>query len=241
MSARLVAWNVHHCCGLDLRVMPGRIVDLIGALSPDVVALSELDVDHVRSQRLDQPAWIASRLGMHVVFAEALDGYGHALFSRFEPSSAEVVPLAHTPLTEPRMAIDAVLETPERPLRVVATHLGLTDTDRAMQAGEIVARARPSDTPVVVLGDLNAGPGEVGYVEIVAASFTDPLADRRVGARCTWPSLLAFRPLDHVLLGPGLSSRRATVLKQGAARFASDHRPVVVDIDRHIIDRHIDC
>ena len=234
MSARLVAWNVRHCCGLDLRVMPGRIVDLIAGLSPDVVALSELDVDHVRSQRLDQPAWIAARLGMRVVFAETLDGYGHALFSRFALASAEVVSLAHTPLTEPRMAIDAVLEAPSRALRIVATHLGLTRTDRAMQAGEIVARVRPSATPVVVIGDLNAGPGEVGYEELVAASLTDPFASRRVGARCTWPSPFAFRALDHVLLGPELSARHAAVLKQGPARFASDHRPVVVDVERHI-------
>ena len=230
-AARLVAWNVHHCCGLDLRVRPGRIVDLIAGLSPDVVALSELDVDRVRSQRLDQPAWIAARLGMRVVFAETLDGYGHALFSRSPLARAELVPLAHTPLTEPRMAIDAVLEDP--PLRVVASHFGLTATDRAMQAGEVVARVRPSDTPVAVIGDLNAGPGEVGYEEL-AASLSDPFASRRVGARCTWPSLFAFRALDHVMLGPGLSARHAAVLKEGPARFASDHRPVIVDVERHV-------
>ena len=230
-AARLVAWNVHHCCGLDLRVRPGRIVDLIAGLSPDVVALSELDVDRVRSQRLDQPAWIAARLGMRVVFAETLDGYGHALFSRSPLASAELVPLAHTPLTEPRMAIDAVLEDP--PLRVVASHFGLTATDRAMQAGEVVARVRPSATPVAVIGDLNAGPGEVGYEEL-AASLSDPFASRRVGARCTWPSLFAFRALDHVMLGPGLSARHAAVLKEGPARFASDHRPVIVDVERHV-------
>lgn len=234
MKARFVAWNVRHCCGLDLRVLPGRIVDLIAALSPDVVALSELDVDHIRSKRLDQPAWIAARLGMRVVFAETLDGYGHALFSRFPLARAELVPLAHTPLTEPRMAIDAVLEAPAGPLRVVATHLGLTRTDRAMQAGEIVARVRPSAIPPVVIGDLNAGPGEVGYEELISASLVDPLAGQRVGARCTWPSLLALRALDHVLLGPGLSARHAAVLKEGSARFASDHRPVVVDVARHI-------
>lgn len=232
MRARLVAWNVRHCCGLDLRVRPGRIVDLIAGLAPDLVALSELDVDHIRSQRLDQPAWIAARLGMRVVFAETLDGYGHALFSRLPLASAEVVALAHTPLTEPRMAIDVVLEA--TPLRVVATHLGLTATDRAMQAGELVARVRPSATPVVVMGDLNAGPGEVGYEELVAASLADPFAPRRVSARCTWPSLFAFRALDHVLIGPELAARHAAVLKQGPARFASDHRPVVIDVERHV-------
>lgn len=230
-AARLVAWNVHHCCGLDLRVRPGRIVDLIAGLSPDVVALSELDVDRVRSQRLDQPAWIAARLGMRVVFAETLDGYGHALFSRSPLASAEVVSLAQTPLTEPRMAIDVVLEDP--PLRVVASHFGLTATDRAMQAGEVVARVRPSATPVAVIGDLNAGPGEVGYEEL-AAALSDPFARRRVGARCTWPSLFAFRALDHVMLGPELSARHAAVLKEGPARFASDHRPVIVDVERHV-------
>lgn len=230
-SVRLLAWNVRHCRGLDLRVQPGRVVDLVAALEPDVVALSELDVDRVRSQRVDQPEWIAARLGMGVVFAETLDGYGHALFSRLPFASAEIVRLAHTPLTEPRSAIDAVFATgDDAALRVVSTHLGLTVTDRAMQVGGILARVSPSEAPAVVLGDLNAGPGEAGYEELVAASFVDPLAGRHVRTRCTWPALVAFRALDHVLVGPGLHARRAAVVKRGAARFASDHRPVLAEI-----------
>lgn len=231
MNVRFVAWNVRHCRGLDWRVLPGRIVDRVASLQPDVVALSELDVGRVRSHHVDQPEWIAARLGMHVAFAETLDGYGHALFSRTPLVSASIVRLAHTPLTEPRSAIDAIVEPGPRSLRVVSTHLGLSVTDRAMQAGQLVARVRPSATPVVVLGDLNAGPGEVGYEELAAASLADPLAAHRVRDRCTWPALFAFRPLDHVLFGPGLRPRHAAVLTRGVARFASDHRPVVADLD----------
>lgn len=231
MNVRFVSWNVRHCCGLDGRVKPGRIVDLVASLEPDIVALSELDVHRIRSRNLDQPRWIAERLGMHFAFAETLSGYGHALFARARLLSASIIALAHTPLTEPRSAIDAVVDLEPRPLRVVSTHLGLTVTDRAMQAGQLVARVRPSALSVVVLGDLNAGPGEVGYEELAAASFVDPLADRAVRERCTWPSLWAFRALDHVLLGPGLRARHATVLSRGVARYASDHRPVVAEMD----------
>jgi endonuclease/exonuclease/phosphatase family metal-dependent hydrolase len=228
---RLLAWNVHHALGLDLRLMPRRIVEVVRAIDPDVAALQELDVGRFRSLRLDQPAWIAAQLGMRFVFAETMRGYGHALFTRLPLVSATVVPLAHTPLTEPRSAIDAVVRDGETSLRVLATHLGLSVTDRAMQAGEIVARVLPSPDPVVVLGDLNAGPGEVGYEELTAASLRDPLRELPVRARCTWPALFAFRPLDHVLLSPALTARRVAVLTSGAARFASDHRPVVADVE----------
>src|SRR5690606_22711124 len=55
----IVTWNVHHCRGLDGRVVPERIARTIEALGPDLVALQELDVGRARTHRVDQPAWLA--------------------------------------------------------------------------------------------------------------------------------------------------------------------------------------
>lgn len=228
MSAtRFVAWNVHHCRGLDLRVMPERVVDLVAALEPDVVALSELDVGRRRSRRLDQPAWIAARLSMHVVFAETLEGYGHALFSRRRPDDASVIPLTHAPVSEPRSAIDARIGG----VRVIATHLGLSVMDRAVQADELLVVVRRSSEPVVLLGDLNAGPGERAFEALLAAPLRDAFGSGPVGQRATWPSPFAFRPLDHVLHAPSLRTLRTEILGSRTTRIASDHLPVIVDFD----------
>lgn len=226
---RLLTWNVRNCRGVDQRVTPERVLDLLAAQDADVVALQELDVGRARSRRMDQPSWLAERLGMEVVFCDTLGGYGHAVLTRLRVHASEHITLpALSRETEPRGALDVVVSLgAHRTLRVLATHLGLSAADRTMQARLLLDRLS-EDGPTVLLGDLNAGPGQLGYVELVP-TLSDPLSPWPHRARCTWPSLFPFRALDHVLLSSELGAVRAAVLDGGAARFASDHRPVVVD------------
>src|SRR5262245_51864583 len=45
-SVRVVTYNIHKCRGLDRRVRPGRIVDILGEIDADILALQEvLSVD----------------------------------------------------------------------------------------------------------------------------------------------------------------------------------------------------
>ncbi len=228
---RFVTWNVRHCRGLDQRVLPARIAGVLGALDADVVALQEIDVRRERSFHVDQATWIADQIGLTKYFCTTVRGaaglYGHVLLSRLPLLECGQLPLPILPGSEPRAAIDVRFRLGSEGVRVIATHLGLSAPERAAQARTLAARIEGGE-PTVLLGDLNAGPGHVGFLELVA-KLSDPLAAWPLRARATWPSPWPVRALDHVLISRGIGVRATRVLNRGAALFASDHRPVVVD------------
>ena len=58
----LMTYNIHHGEGLDHRVDPDRIADVIRRENPDAVTLNEVDSGWERSGNADQPAELAERL-----------------------------------------------------------------------------------------------------------------------------------------------------------------------------------
>ncbi len=223
MRLRFVTWNVRHGLGLDRRVSLERVLRVLTPLEPDVVALQELDVRRARSHHVDQPAWLADRLAMRVVFAQTCAGYGHALFCRGRITRHREVPLPHGRASEPRAVIYAKLETG---VRVLATHLGLIPHERAAQAHVVLDALGEARLPLLLLGDLNASPGQAGY-DVLVPALKDGLATTPLRARCTWPALWPFRALDHALASEGVVISDGHAIGEGAARLASDHRPIV--------------
>lgn len=231
---RFASWNVRHFLGMDRRIMPGRIVAMLGSLDADVIAVQELDVGQPRSGRIDQPTFIAEALGMQLVFCKTVDyrggEYGHALFTRLTTRETTIVPLPRLGASEPRAMIEVMLSVGSSPLRVFSTHLSLSAPERAAQARTIATRLAGWRGATAFLGDLNAGPGQIGYQELADGVLRDPMRRLELRRRCTWPAPWPFRALDHVLLSPALHTRDVHVVDRGVARFASDHCPVVADV-----------
>src|SRR4029079_2580472 len=69
---RVLTYNVHACKGRDRVISPSRIAEVIASAAPDVVALQEVDVGRMRSDRLDQAELIARELNMDFHFAPAM-------------------------------------------------------------------------------------------------------------------------------------------------------------------------
>jgi endonuclease/exonuclease/phosphatase family metal-dependent hydrolase len=63
---------VHRCVGVDGRLSPERIAEVIASCQADIVALQELDVCRARTGGVDQAHMIARRLGMEMHFHPAL-------------------------------------------------------------------------------------------------------------------------------------------------------------------------
>ena len=82
---RIVSYNVHRCLGVDGKLSPKRIADVIAACEPDIVALQELDVGRARTGAIDQAHSIAEALGMQMHFHPALrvmeEQYGDAILT----------------------------------------------------------------------------------------------------------------------------------------------------------------
>lgn len=138
---KLIQWNIQWCRGLDGRVDPRRIVESARSFTDfDVLCLQEVAINYPAlegSQGEDQVAALASLLpDYEPVFAIAVDApgehgvrrrFGNMILSRFPvrqvfrhslpwPAEDDVPSM-------PRVALEAVLETPLGLLRVTTTHL----------------------------------------------------------------------------------------------------------------------
>jgi len=238
-----MTWNVHRCVGVDRRLDVGRVAAVIAQRQPDIVALQELDVCRQRTGVVDQAHAIAQRLGMHFHFNAAFtveeERYGDAILTAAPHRVIKAGPLPGLPGLrglEPRGAIWLELEIDERKLQVLNTHLGLVPHEQRAQALALVGAdwtgsRKASDPPLIVVGDFNATPHAQAY-RTLAARFAD--ARRQApgpGLTPTFPSRLPMLAIDHVFLDGKVRAKRAETLSGPLARIASDHLPLVVDVE----------
>jgi endonuclease/exonuclease/phosphatase family metal-dependent hydrolase len=104
-----------------------------------------------------------------------------------------------------------------------ATHLGLTEAERAVQVSAIIAAIGPG--PSVLAGDLNAEPDDDTIAALRAGGFRDVFEASGTAPSPTWPAAHPQRRIDWLWVR-GLDVRAAGV----SDATASDHRPVYAEI-----------
>ena len=235
---RVMTYNVHSCIGSDLRLNPERVLRIIEQWAPDVVALQELDIGQARTRGLDQPAFFAKSMAMHVHFVPARGHggghYGNAILSRW-PSRllrSGTLPRLHD-VCEPRAAMWVAVDTPLGELHVLNVHLGLQKRERGMQAECLLGSDWLTDprcgSLAILCGDLNATPGSAVYASM-SQRMSDVQSVLGAAPRATFPALWPLVRIDHVFLSPALRALRVAVPAGLQARVASDHRPLVADV-----------
>src|SRR5262245_55114518 len=237
---RVVTYNIHAGHG-DL----ARTAQTIRALSPDMVALQEVDVHwSERSGFLDQVAALASALGMEARFAPiysianrdnsaAPREFGVALLSRhhivtwwndtltrLSTQDSNAVPAPAPGLLE------AVVEVRGSRIRVFNTHLDYRadPSVRRTQAREMAAAISRVVEPLIVFGDLNAIPTAPELAPLLTRLRDGWPPDS--GSGFTYPADKPAERIDYVLVSRDFH----TVAARVPISDASDHRPVVVDL-----------
>jgi len=222
-AIRLLTWNIHGALGRNPRFDLSRVVALIEFWDPHIVALQE--VDSRRDREVDPFAFLQRELGEHGIGAKSIttaDGdYGQMLISRWPLSETAVHDLSY-PEREPRRAIVSRIATPQGPLRVVATHLGLSIHERRRQAATLLALAGPEPVPTVVMGDFN----DWFWVGSVRKALSRALPGRTRFR--TFPSMFPLLRLDRIYCRP--SGIFVDCRTDPAARHISDHLPVIADL-----------
>jgi endonuclease/exonuclease/phosphatase family metal-dependent hydrolase len=265
---RLVTFNLLHggpwsgFTGDDhhLEARLAMMVDELGALRPDVVALQESPVTRWRG---DVAGRLAGALGLRYVHARATErvfpprllgrlivwglGFveGPAILSRFPITASEVHDLPRCQRwLGPRVALRADLQTPAGPLTVISTHVSRDDC----QTRRVAELARPSGRPVVVMGDLNVTETapvlgaflDHGFVDLFRAANPDA-PGLTVWQRIDAPASTVFRRVDYVLLRPGDGVTAEVVAgrlvlntprprPEGGVLWPSDHYGVFVEV-----------
>jgi endonuclease/exonuclease/phosphatase family metal-dependent hydrolase len=235
-----MTYNVHGCQGRDRQWSPHRIADVIASAKPDIVALQELDAGRARSGGVDQAELIAAALGMRVQFHPAFrvmeERYGDAVLTACPSRLVKAGPLPGGRLRrlEPRGALWAAIEVDGLELQVITTHLGLLPGERHKQIDVLLGPDwlghRDCRDPIVLLGDFNTGPRSHAYRKLTKHLHDAHKFHRRRG-QPTFPARFPALRLDYAFIGPGVDVTRAETLRTPLARIASDHLPLVVDLD----------
>ncbi len=231
---RVATWNVHACVGMDGRSNVDRVAAVITELDADLVGVQELDdrENHPAEQHLGA---LAARTGLRPISSPTLwgthGGYGNALLTRRRPHRVRNVDLSVS-RREPRRALDAdVLVEPGDHLRVVVTHLGLKVAERGEQIERLLALLDQHDErPLLLLGDLNEWRNKAYVLRALEARFGAAAPVK------SWPSRFPLLALDRIYVSQPSTIVRVWTHDTVEARRASDHLPVVAEIELAVLD-----
>ncbi|MCB1388551.1 MAG: endonuclease/exonuclease/phosphatase family protein [Rhodobacteraceae bacterium] len=221
------SYNVHKAVGVDRRRDPHRTISVIRELSADLVALQEVDRRFGDRRGILDLAELERQTGLVPVplslrKSELAHGWhGNLILCR--DADLEAVRVIDLPGLEPRGAIVADLRFGRRPIRVIATHLGLLRSSRLQQAERLAAEIS-DDRPTLLLGDFNEwrrGPG----CSLMPLK-TGLGAVNRAPTVPSFPSRRPVLPLDRII---GCTKSEVLDLAphvSALSRLASDHLPI---------------
>ena len=256
MRLRVCTFNIHHGVGTDGRLDLGRIADVLAATGATLIGLQEVDrALSPRSAWVDQAAWLGERLDMEVVHGATIDRdpqvgappgtprrrYGNALLSAHPVRTWQASRLPGSARLEARGLVDATVDADGTEVRMLVTHLqNRSARERREQAAHLRTVVEgdglpmpPPSRPTILLGDMNAGP-DSPEMRLLATVLVDAWAAVGIGPGRTFPAGRPIARIDHVLVSADLRPLTADV----PDTRASDHRPVVVDVE---VDGEVDA
>lgn len=225
---RALTYNIHGCRGTDGIEDPSRILRVLETANADVVALQEV---HQRSQAdREFLQTLARQSTYHFAFGPTLrrpegDEYGNVLLSRWPLECVVRLDLSVAD-REPRGAIIAVANTPHGAVTLAATHLGLRPHERRIQVNRLLDHARSTSTPrALLLGDFNEWFLWGRPLRRLHRHFGAAPAVR------SFPSRFPLFCLDRIWVRPRSALRRIAAVRTPQSKIASDHLPVLAEID----------
>lgn len=173
---RVAGYNIAHARGnksdpkdqlAKMKNLRG-IVKLLQDQKIDVVGFSEISKGGFRAEFIDQPEYIAKKLGFHHVYAEnvkvgwfgMLATQGNAIVSRYPILGSKNHLLSRSDAKhEQRSCLEATLDLGKgKKLVVMIAHLSLEKDEADRQVEELWGFVEKCADPVILVGDLNSRP-----------------------------------------------------------------------------------
>lgn len=233
-----VSWNIHRARGNDGRIDPARTLRVLRAevcaACPDALILQEADADRPPHRGLLDPDAVVAGTALRHLHGDASRRWGaqsHGFLGvvvfLHADCRVEDVALVDLPGHCHRGAVIVDLVRDDRPLRLVATHLSLSQGLRVAQMRTLgQSLFRRDDRVTIVCGDLNEWRPWGGLAlsqRVTGLTLSGPTA-------ATFPVRRPLLPLDRVLATAPARVVSARALDGPGIRMASDHRPLRAEV-----------
>jgi endonuclease/exonuclease/phosphatase family metal-dependent hydrolase len=220
---RILGYNIHSSKD-DL----SALASVVRSAAPDVAILQEAP----RRFRWRQKCADLARSFDLIVAAGGLPSLGNLVLTnlRVHVRQTWCVQYPLTPGRHMRGAVFAECSVGRVPFTVAGSHLSIDATERAGQAIVLKKHMAEVTQPLIFAGDLNENSGGAAW-----RTVADGLVDAAVACDChDRPTFSCANPsdrIDVVLVDPRISVVNYDVLDSPAARAASDHFPLIVDVE----------
>ncbi len=235
---RVATYNTHKARGMDGRIRPVRIAEVLRELDADVIALQEVVSLAEGRKEQNQAQYLADAVGYHYRIGETrkLRGavYGNVVLSRFPVKEARVYDLTAS-RREPRGCIRCDLEiAPGKIVHLFNVHLGTGYIERRRQSALLMSRdvllSPHLKHPRLVIGDFNEWTR--GLVSrTLQQAFESVDIQLHLNRRRTYPGVLPIMHLDHMYFDKELMLEEFLLHRSRMALVASDHLPLVAEFE----------
>ena len=227
-----MTYNIHGCIGRGGHYDAERILNVLRDVDADLVALQEVYDEEPEDRQFLKG--LESLSYAHIIYGVTMQhehrgAYGNVFLSKWPLAKVEKIDLSISS-REPRGAIRVQVDHPTGILDITATHLGLKKTERALQLSKLLAHWEGAmdnaNTQRVfcLMGDLNEWFPEWGILAALRRSLgTTPYIP-------TFPASRPILALDRIFVRPCQVLQRCFAPRTELARRASDHLPLVADL-----------
>ncbi len=222
----IATYNIHGAVGTDSFFAPMRIAEVLQEMNCDIVALQEVPLGGGGIPNVLECLQEATGFNSVQAYTYSVSGrhYGNGILSRYPILASRAIDLS-VGNYEPRCALDADVNCHGHPLRVIATHLGLSFAERRNQIERLLQVFDTDQMAMILLGDINEWFVWGRSLRRLVKHFES------VPSFATFPSRWPIFALDRIWIKPRHRLMHVQVHATPTARIASDHLPLVARID----------